>query len=202
MVVVSGYGDADRLAEDKTAELALIRVHGAARNNFPAALIDDGAKGADLTVVGIADPQTRAAAAPSRPSPRGSRENSSSPRHSSASSGRRPCSMRKANSAWPSSRHRSNTAMALRVYSFSVLFALLPKGSTKEPAQTAECSVRWVWVVAVVGCGRINFDVPHSVLENCTLVGYPGVPWPTLDTDAASDLAIANLDKISRPEAS
>jgi peptidoglycan hydrolase-like protein with peptidoglycan-binding domain len=58
VVVVSGYGDADRLAEDKTAELALIRVHGAAEL-VPAALIDDTAKGPDLTLVGIADPQSQ-----------------------------------------------------------------------------------------------------------------------------------------------
>ena len=74
VVVVSGYGDADRLAEDKTAELALIRVHGAAEL-VPAALIDDGAKGPDLTWSASPTRRARAAAAPSRPSPRGSREN-------------------------------------------------------------------------------------------------------------------------------
>ena len=56
VVVVSGYGDADRLAEDKTAELALIRVYGAG-DLVPAALINDNPKGPDLTLVGIADPQ-------------------------------------------------------------------------------------------------------------------------------------------------
>jgi peptidoglycan hydrolase-like protein with peptidoglycan-binding domain len=58
VVVVSGYGDADRLAADKTAELALIRVHGEAEL-VPAALVDDTARGPDLTLVGIADPQSQ-----------------------------------------------------------------------------------------------------------------------------------------------
>jgi peptidoglycan hydrolase-like protein with peptidoglycan-binding domain len=56
VVVVSGYGDADRLAEDKTADLALIRVHGAGALT-PAALVNDSPKAGDLTLVGIADPQ-------------------------------------------------------------------------------------------------------------------------------------------------
>jgi hypothetical protein len=58
VIVVSGYGDADRQAEDKTAELALIRVYGAP-DLAPAAFAGDGARAGDLTVIGIADPQTQ-----------------------------------------------------------------------------------------------------------------------------------------------
>jgi hypothetical protein len=58
VIVVSGYGDADRLAEDKTAELALLRIHGAS-DLVPAALVNDRAKGLELTIVGIADPQNQ-----------------------------------------------------------------------------------------------------------------------------------------------
>jgi Putative peptidoglycan binding domain len=63
VIVVSGYGDADRQAEDKTNDLALIRVHGAP-DFVPAAFAGEAAKGADakgagLTLVGIADPQAQ-----------------------------------------------------------------------------------------------------------------------------------------------
>ena len=56
VIVVSGYGDADRQAEDKTADLALLRVHGAP-DLVPAAFAAEGPKGPELTLVGIADPQ-------------------------------------------------------------------------------------------------------------------------------------------------
>jgi S1-C subfamily serine protease len=64
VIVVSGYGDADRQAEDKTFDLALLRVYGAP-DLVPAAFAGDASKGADkgtdkgtdLTLIGIADPQ-------------------------------------------------------------------------------------------------------------------------------------------------
>jgi peptidoglycan hydrolase-like protein with peptidoglycan-binding domain len=56
VIVVSGYGDADRQAEDKAADLALLRVYGAP-DLVPAAFAGDAAKGPDLTLLGIADPQ-------------------------------------------------------------------------------------------------------------------------------------------------
>jgi hypothetical protein len=56
VLVVSGYGDADRLAEDRSSELALLQVHGAG-DLVPAALAADAAQAPDLTAVGIADPQ-------------------------------------------------------------------------------------------------------------------------------------------------
>jgi trypsin-like peptidase len=58
VIVVSGYGNADLQAEDKTADLALIRVYGAP-DLVPAALTADGVRGPDVTVVGIADPQNQ-----------------------------------------------------------------------------------------------------------------------------------------------
>jgi S1-C subfamily serine protease len=61
VIVVGGYGDADRLAEDKTADLALIRVYGAP-DLVPAALLNDGARGPDVTLIGIADPQSQGGA--------------------------------------------------------------------------------------------------------------------------------------------
>jgi peptidoglycan hydrolase-like protein with peptidoglycan-binding domain len=58
VVVVSGYGDADRLAEPESGELALLQVHGEG-DIAPAPLTGDAAQGADLTAVGIADPQSQ-----------------------------------------------------------------------------------------------------------------------------------------------
>jgi hypothetical protein len=56
VIVVSGYGDADRQAEDKTADIALLRLHGAP-DLLPAAFAAEGPKGSELTLLGIADPQ-------------------------------------------------------------------------------------------------------------------------------------------------
>jgi S1-C subfamily serine protease len=56
VIVVSGHGDADRQAEDKTADLALLRLHGAP-DLLPATFAADGPRGSDLTLLGIADPQ-------------------------------------------------------------------------------------------------------------------------------------------------
>jgi peptidoglycan hydrolase-like protein with peptidoglycan-binding domain len=57
VIGVAGYGNAERVAEDQAADLALLRIYGASDLD-PAALVD-GAKGPDLTLVGIADPQTQ-----------------------------------------------------------------------------------------------------------------------------------------------
>jgi peptidoglycan hydrolase-like protein with peptidoglycan-binding domain len=56
-VVVPGFGNAVRVADDKTSDLALLRVF-AARELTPAALADGG-RGGDVTLIGIADPQTQ-----------------------------------------------------------------------------------------------------------------------------------------------
>jgi peptidoglycan hydrolase-like protein with peptidoglycan-binding domain len=57
VIGIAGYGNAERVAEDQAADLALLRIYGAA-DLSPAALID-GAKSPDLTLVGISDPQTQ-----------------------------------------------------------------------------------------------------------------------------------------------
>jgi peptidoglycan hydrolase-like protein with peptidoglycan-binding domain len=59
VVTVAGIGGADRIAEDKAGGIALLRVYGAP-NLKPVALASEGAKGGDVTVVGIADPQAQA----------------------------------------------------------------------------------------------------------------------------------------------
>ena len=58
VIVVSGYGDADRQAEDKRSDLALLRVYGVP-DLVPAAFTGDSAKSPDLTLLGIADPQAQ-----------------------------------------------------------------------------------------------------------------------------------------------
>jgi hypothetical protein len=58
VIVVSGYGDADRQAEDQASDLALLRVYGVP-DLVPAAFTGDAGKGPDVTLVGIADPQTQ-----------------------------------------------------------------------------------------------------------------------------------------------
>jgi peptidoglycan hydrolase-like protein with peptidoglycan-binding domain len=58
VIVVSGYGDADRQAEDKTSDLALLRVYGVP-DLVPAAFTGDTARSPDLTLLGIADPQAQ-----------------------------------------------------------------------------------------------------------------------------------------------
>jgi peptidoglycan hydrolase-like protein with peptidoglycan-binding domain len=58
VIVVSGYGNADLLAEDPGADLALVRVYGAP-DLAPAALATDSAHGPDAVLVGIADPQNQ-----------------------------------------------------------------------------------------------------------------------------------------------
>jgi peptidoglycan hydrolase-like protein with peptidoglycan-binding domain len=56
-IVVAGYGNADRAAEDKVHDLALLRLFGA-RGLKPLALGNTAAK-PDLDLVGIADPQSQ-----------------------------------------------------------------------------------------------------------------------------------------------
>ena len=58
VIVVSGYGDADREAEDKSTGLALLRIYGAP-DLVAATFSGDAAKGPDLTLLGIADPQSQ-----------------------------------------------------------------------------------------------------------------------------------------------
>jgi len=56
-IVVAGYGNADRIAEDKDHDLALLRIYGA-RGLKPLALKAGGAK-QNVEVTGIADPQNQ-----------------------------------------------------------------------------------------------------------------------------------------------
>jgi Putative peptidoglycan binding domain len=56
-VVIAGYGNADRAAEDKEHELALLRIYGA-RGLTPLSLGNGSAKSA-VELIGIADPQNQ-----------------------------------------------------------------------------------------------------------------------------------------------
>ncbi len=56
VITVAGHGDAARVAADD--DVALVRLYGAPAL-VPAALAHDGAQGGDLTLVGIADPQSQ-----------------------------------------------------------------------------------------------------------------------------------------------
>jgi peptidoglycan hydrolase-like protein with peptidoglycan-binding domain len=62
VVVIPGLGHAERLAEDRDNNLALLRVYGA-EDLVSLALLGDAPKGGDLTLVGIADPQSQAGSA-------------------------------------------------------------------------------------------------------------------------------------------
>ena len=57
IIEIAGRGDADRIATDDAQGLALLRIYGG--DLAPAALVDDGGKGPDLTLAGIADPQAQ-----------------------------------------------------------------------------------------------------------------------------------------------
>jgi hypothetical protein len=59
VIAVSGYGDAQPIADESASGLALLRVFGAS-DLAPLALVHDGARGEDLTLVGIPDPQLQA----------------------------------------------------------------------------------------------------------------------------------------------
>ncbi|MGH6683232.1 MAG: trypsin-like peptidase domain-containing protein [Pseudolabrys sp.] len=56
VIVASGLGDADRIADDKDDGLALLRVYGP-RKGSPLSLAHDAPKSGDLTLVGIPDPK-------------------------------------------------------------------------------------------------------------------------------------------------
>jgi hypothetical protein len=58
-ITIAGFGHAERIAEDKANDIALLRVYGA-QDLLPAALGGDSAAGDDLTLVGIADPLAQA----------------------------------------------------------------------------------------------------------------------------------------------
>ena len=60
-ITIAGYGSADRLAEDKEHDLALLHIYGA-RGLKPLSLTGGGAK-TSVDVVGIADPQSQGGAA-------------------------------------------------------------------------------------------------------------------------------------------
>ena len=59
IITIPGLGHAERLAEDKSSEFALIRVYGA-RDLVPVGLLGPTARGEAVALVGIADPQTQA----------------------------------------------------------------------------------------------------------------------------------------------
>ncbi len=56
IIVVSGYGNADRTVDDTSKDLALLRVYGLS-DLVPAIFAPDAARGPDLMLLGIADPQ-------------------------------------------------------------------------------------------------------------------------------------------------
>jgi hypothetical protein len=58
-ITIAGFGHAERVAEDKANDIALLRVYGA-QDLLPAALASDSGAGDDLTLVGIADPLAQA----------------------------------------------------------------------------------------------------------------------------------------------
>ncbi len=58
-IVVAGFGHADRLAEDKDHDLALLRVYGA-RGLKPLAMAAGNAPKSNLEITGVADPQNQA----------------------------------------------------------------------------------------------------------------------------------------------
>jgi hypothetical protein len=60
-ITIAGYGSADRLAEDKEHDLALLHIYGA-RGLKPLSLAGGGAK-TNVDVIGIADPQSQGGAA-------------------------------------------------------------------------------------------------------------------------------------------
>jgi hypothetical protein len=58
-ITIAGFGHAERIAEDKANDIALLRVYGA-QDLLPAALAGDSTAGDDFTLVGIADPLAQA----------------------------------------------------------------------------------------------------------------------------------------------
>ena len=105
VIVVSGYGDADRQAEDPGANLALLRVYGVP-DLVPASFANDPIKESDLTILGIADPQIRAAGPRSRPFPERRKVMRSSLLHHQAFPGLVSSTEKDASSGWCNSKHR------------------------------------------------------------------------------------------------
>jgi hypothetical protein len=58
-ITIAGFGHAERVAQDKTADLALLRLYGA-RNLNPVPLAGPESQGGELTLVGVADPLAQA----------------------------------------------------------------------------------------------------------------------------------------------
>jgi len=58
VIAIPGVGNAERLAEERDSELALIRVYGA-RKLAAIGLLGAAAAGGNVTLVGIADPQAQ-----------------------------------------------------------------------------------------------------------------------------------------------
>jgi hypothetical protein len=58
VIQVNGFGDAQLLADDSSSGIALLRVFGA--SDLAPLAINEGARGEDLTLVGIPDPQLQA----------------------------------------------------------------------------------------------------------------------------------------------
>jgi hypothetical protein len=58
VIGVAGYGNAEQVAQDAAANLALLRIYGAS-DLAPVALVQNGAKGPDLILMGISDPQAQ-----------------------------------------------------------------------------------------------------------------------------------------------
>jgi peptidoglycan hydrolase-like protein with peptidoglycan-binding domain len=58
VIEITGYGNAEEVAQDQAANLALLRIYGAS-DLAPAALTAEALKGPDLTLVGISDPQAQ-----------------------------------------------------------------------------------------------------------------------------------------------
>jgi peptidoglycan hydrolase-like protein with peptidoglycan-binding domain len=58
VITVPGLGHAERLAEDRSSDLALMRVHGA-RDLVPIGLLGPAARHEAVALVGVADPQTQ-----------------------------------------------------------------------------------------------------------------------------------------------
>lgn len=57
-VVVAGYGNADKIAQDDASDLALLRIYGAS-NLQPLSIGGNGSAKSDVIVTGIADPQSQ-----------------------------------------------------------------------------------------------------------------------------------------------
>ena len=58
VIAVPGHGNAERIAEDKSGDLALVRLYGA-RNLTPIGLLGAATPSGNITLVGVADPQSQ-----------------------------------------------------------------------------------------------------------------------------------------------